>query len=183
MITVYLDMDGVLTDLDGMLAERAGMTREEVKDPANWAEAYQLSLDDGEALHWARIPPNSPGFHTLIRWCHERSINVEILTSYGQATVRDCGAQAHKSKVEWLTRNYLSEFQNKRITRFNGVQSWTQKKFYATSRSLLVDDQARNVFQFRDAGGRAILYNRERHSEFLAEFLTVIGEMKSCVVS
>lgn len=181
MIKVYFDMDGVLTDLDGMLSQKSGVPRSDLKDPVKWGEAYQKSFDEGQHGHWRDIPPNRlTEFKNIMRGCQLKGDVVEILTSYGETTRSDCGTQAHAGKVRWLTEHYREEFQDRVISCFNGVQSYTQKAFYATPHSLLVDDQERNVDAFRAAGGIAIKYDLLSHQAFVEELEVTLERMRRC---
>ena len=177
---VYFDMDGVLTDLNGMLAKKAGVERSAMADPAFRSEWIHRSLAEDQAAHWRDIPANRlKEFKAAMGWLRRiKGHDIEILTSYGQATLADCGAKAHAGKVGWLTAHYLEEFQERLITRFNGVQSCWQKKFFATPGSLLIDDQAENVEQWRSAGGVAILYDLEHHARFPTELEQALQELR-----
>ena len=178
MSTVYLDLDGVLTDLNGMLAKKAGVPREEMGDATLRTFWINKSTSEDQVAHWRDIPPNRvPEFRAIMSWLQLHRVNVEILTSYGIATMGDCGALAHAGKVKWLMEHYLTEFQDKMISRFNGAQECWQKQFYAMPGALLVDDQPENCEGFRAAGGRAILYDLTRHDDFVIEFERTILEM------
>jgi hypothetical protein len=177
MITVYFDMDGVLTDLDGMLAAKAGVHRDAMKDSAFRSTWINRSIGEDQVAHWRDIPANRHGeFRAVMSWLRLRGVTIEILTSYGLSTMGDCGALAHTGKVKWLTAHYLAEFQNKTISRFNGVQNCWQKQHFAAPTSILVDDQPENVAQWRAAGGVAVLYNLEHHDVFIDEFERIILE-------
>lgn len=178
MITVYFDMDGVLTDLDGMLAAKAGVHRDAMKDSAFRSLCINKSIAEDQVAHWRDIPANRHGeFRAVMSWLRLKDVTIEILTSYGLSTMADCGALAHAGKVKWLTAHYLAEFQDKTISRFNGVQNCWQKQHFATPTSILVDDQEENVEQWRAAGGRAIRYDLEHHDDFIEEFERLIQEM------
>lgn len=175
---VYFDMDGVLTDLDGMLAEKAGVPREAMKDRSLRSQWIVNSIEEDQVAHWRDIPPNrNDEFRAVMSWLRMKEVPIEILTSYGESTIVDCGALAHAGKVKWIMTYYLAEFRNSTIARFNGVQNCWQKQHYATSTSLLVDDQVENVEQWRAAGGRAILYDMEHHDDFIEEFERTVLEM------
>ena len=177
MLTVYFDMDGVLTDLDGWLAKKFRVETVSLVNREARGELLRRAVEYNPAFP-AELPQNRVlEFSAIMAWLKLRQVNVEILTSYGNASLGDCGAQAHVGKVQWLTRHYLAEFQTGAISRFNGVQNCWQKQLYATPRSLLVDDQPENCEQFRAAGGRAILYDLTRHDEFVTEFEKTIREM------
>lgn len=163
MTTVYFDMDGVLTDLDGWLATKFGVEVVSLADREARGALLRRAVEYNPAFP-AELPPNRLGeFRGIMRFLALKGYNNEILTSYGQAAQADLGAQSHVGKVRWLSAHYLSEFQDKVLTRFNGVQNCGQKALYANSSSLLIDDQIENVLDFIAAGGHAILYESNNH--------------------
>lgn len=165
MITVYFDMDGVLTDLDGWLAAKFGVEDVSLDDREVRGELIRRAVAIDPAFP-AQLPPNRPAeFRWIMRYAAMKGCTNEILTSYGQAAEADLGAQSHVGKVRWLNTYYLSEFQDKVLTRFNGVQNCGQKALYANEKSLLIDDQLENVLDFIAAGGHAVLYEPRDHAE------------------
>jgi len=162
---LYLDMDGVLSDLEGAVAEYGGVQIEALKDNdlRNSLIKERIALIGPD--HWTSLKPiNLELWKATIAKLSDR-VRIEILTSYGDQTVSDCGVEAHYGKVLWVQKTFQEEWESGEIASFNGVQFCEQKRFYATPYSFLIDDQKNTTSGFREEGGHAFLYRSDLHSE------------------
>lgn len=173
---VYFDMDGVLADLDGMLCVQGRTSRDALKDRSLREVLISKSVKADPSSHYRDIPASrNVEFKSLMRRLTESGVRVEILTSYGESAEPDRGVSAHAGKVAWLSAYYHSE--PPLISRFNGVQNCHQKQFFASPRSILVDDQEENIRQWKEAGGVGILYSIDRHEEAISELERALLEL------
>jgi hypothetical protein len=159
MLTVYFDMDGVLTDYDGQLAFEASVTRELLVADRSFRRAFENARKQrlGPA-HYMNIPPNDlEGFRSFIRELSKR-YSCEILTSYGDPAPSEGGCAAHEGKVAWLNQHYGDLLRDQIIQRFNGVSSCVQKGFFGRPDAFLIDDQEDNIASFAAKGGGVFHY-------------------------
>jgi 5'(3')-deoxyribonucleotidase len=140
MITLYLDMDGVLADfnkeytkLDPQRADRKRF-REAVMDYKIFTH-LEFMPDTQELLnHVSKL----------------RGIDVQILTSMGTHDPVQ-GNEAKSQKLTWLEKHNIPY-------KANFVRNKQEKANYATPNSILIDDSVGCISPFIAAGGHGILH-------------------------
>lgn len=140
MITLYLDMDGVLADFN----------KEYVKlDPEKQdRQRFRQAVMEYRIFEKLDYMPDAKELLNHVSKLHD--VRVEILTSMGTHDVAQ-GNQAMFQKMTWLqVRNipYLANF----------VRNKQEKSKYATPTSILIDDSVGCVSPFIAAGGHGILH-------------------------
>jgi hypothetical protein len=158
MITLYLDMDGVLCNFDK--AYRA--IDPEKADRKKFRDAvftYKI-FEDLEFM---------PDAQQLLNFVSKlEGINIEILTSMGTFDAVQ-GNAAKMQKMKWLDSKNIPY-------KPNFVRSKEEKAKYATPTSILIDDSIGCIKPFNVAGGTGILHTSARESiEQLARSLDIIS--------
>lgn len=152
--TIFLDLDGVCADLHARLAAIFGIT--------SWPPGvFDLSEITGlsraqlwgdprvqGASFWRELEP-TPFASAVVALC-EKHAPVVFLSG----TVLDPGSAA--GKMEWLARHFPKR-------PFLLGPSWA-KKHVARDGACLVDDSDRNVVEWIEEGGSAILFPRQWNS-------------------
>jgi len=140
MITLYLDMDGVLADFN----------KEYVKYDPEKADRkrFRSAVMDHNIFEKLDFMPDAL---QLIRHVSKlQNIRVEILTSMGTHEPQ----QAHQAmcqKTAWLKAKNIPY-------KANFVNNKAQKANYATPESILIDDSIGCISPFIAAGGHGILH-------------------------
>ena len=146
MITLYLDMDGVLCDF----ATTYRALRTYAKDGKRFRAAvmdYKI-FEDLDAM---------PDAHVLLNAVSKlKNVNVEILTSLGTHEP-DQAAAAKKQKLHWLKKYGISY-------KPNFVHSKEEKAKYATPTSILIDDSPGCISPFEREDGYGILHTSAEKS-------------------
>jgi hypothetical protein len=158
MITLYLDMDGVLCNFDK--AYRA--IDPEKADRKKFRDAvfmYKI-FEDLEFM---------PDAQELLNHVSKLSgITVEILTSMGTFDQIQ-GNAAKMQKMKWLDDRNIPY-------RPNFVRSKEEKAKYATPTRILIDDSVGCIKPFNVAGGHGILHTSSRESiEQLSRTIDIIS--------
>lgn len=146
MITLYLDMDGVLCDFDKAYRQ----IDPKKDDRVRFRDAVMIYriFEDLEFMPDARELLN----HVSI--LHD--VRVEILTSLGTFdTTR--GMQAKMQKMHWLEKHNIPY-------KPNFVHTKVEKAKYATPESILIDDSPGCITPFAAAGGHGILHTSAKES-------------------
>ena len=169
MRTLYLDMDGVLADLYGTLSREYGIPYEEVQTHGpHINKMYREWLDSFSCPSEAflSLPPLYPeDMRKLILDAHEAGVRVEILTHLGNESPN----QVEWAKYQWVDTHFHYLVHGGILTKVNCVREASDKTRFAREGALLLDDQLKNVTDFQQAGGRAVLYSAGSHPESLAE--------------
>jgi hypothetical protein len=142
MITLYLDMDGVLCNFDK--AYRA--LDPEKADRKRFREAVLVHriFEDLEFL---------PDTQELLNHVSKlNGIRVEILTSMGTFDVQQ-GEAAKIQKITWLNNHNIPY-------KPNFVRTKEEKSKYATPESILIDDSRGCIDPFVSKGGHGILHTK-----------------------
>jgi hypothetical protein len=162
MITVYLDMDGVICNFEEKFLPLRSPGRKYDK------EIFAKAVMEGkifEDLNWM------PNGQKLIN--HIRSIpgiNVEMLTSVGTQRAEQ-GAEAARQKKHWLSNNGIDFHPN-------FVRMFSEKKAYANPFTILIDDRPDCALPFTAAGGHGILYEDKHIDSALATLDEIVSQLK-----
>jgi len=142
MITLYLDMDGVLCNFDRAYRK----LDPEKADRKKFREAvftYKI-FEDLEFMHDTQ---------ELLNYVSKlENINIEILTSMGTYDEQQ-GNEAKMQKLHWLNKNNIPY-------RANFVRAKQEKANFAHDRAILVDDSIGCITPFAAKGGHAIHHSR-----------------------
>jgi len=142
MITLYLDMDGVLCNFDK--AYRA--IDPEKADRKKFRDAVFIHkiFEDLEFM---------PDTQELLNYVTKlENINIEILTSMGTFDV-DQGNEARTQKLRWLDKMNIPY-------KANFVRCKEEKSNYANDHTILVDDSIGCITPFVAKGGHGILHTK-----------------------
>ena len=146
MITLYLDMDGVLCNFDK--AYRA--IDPEKADRKKFREAvftYKI-FEDLEFM---------PDAQELLNYVSKlEDINIEILTSMGTYDAQQ-GNEAKYQKMYWLNKRNIPY-------KANFVRAKQEKADFAHDRAILVDDSSGCINPFNVKGGHGILHTKSSDS-------------------
>lgn len=141
MITLYLDMDGVLCDFNKAYT-KIDPNKEDRKKFRSAVMMHKIFEDldfmpDAKELlnHVAKL----------------RDVNIQILTSMGTHDPIQ-GAEAQRQKKVWLEKHGIGYFPN-------FVRNKEEKSKHATSTSILIDDSSGCIGPFIAAGGHGILHS------------------------
>lgn len=139
-LTLYLDMDGVISNFNEKYAEISP----ELPDRQRFASAV---LDHQIFLH---LKPMSDAKKLVEHVATLKNINIEILTSVGTFDV-ERGLQAKLQKRAWLDK-YNMFFTT------NFVRCKPEKANFANKNTILVDDSIGCIKPFNEKGGWGILH-------------------------
>ena len=142
MITLYLDMDGVLCNFD-----KAYRTFDPLKEDRKKFRSAVMDFHIFEDLEFM------PDAHELLNYVATlENINIEILTSMGTFD-KVQGNAAKAQKTVWLNTHNITH-------KPNFVRSKEEKAQYATEYTILVDDSIGCIKPFNGKGGHGILHTR-----------------------
>jgi hypothetical protein len=146
MITLYLDMDGVLCNFDK--AYRA-------YDPEkNDRKRFRKAVMDYHIFEDLEFMPDAQELLNYV--CKLDDLRVEILTSMGTFDAEQ-GNAAKYQKMKWLNSKNIPY-------RANFVRSKQEKAKYASPTNILVDDSIGCISPFNTAGGHGILHTKSSDS-------------------
>ena len=146
MITLFLDMDGVLCNFDK--AYRSLHTH------AADGKRFRAAVMDFHIFEDLEFMPDA---QELLNYVSKlEGINIEILTSLGTFDVHQ-GNQAKYQKMKWLSSKNIPY-------KANFVRSKEEKAQYATETSILVDDSIGCITPFNAKGGHGILHTKSSDS-------------------
>ena len=146
MITLYLDMDGVLCNFD----KAYRVYDPEKSDRKRFRQAvmdYHI-FEDLEFMHDAQ--------ELLNHVSRLNDVTVEILTSMGTFDVVQ-GNAAKFQKIKWLNSKNIPY-------KPNFVRSKEEKAQYATPESILIDDSIGCITPFNRANGNGILHTSAKET-------------------
>ena len=142
MITLYLDMDGVLCNFDK--AYRAFNPQKEDR------KKFQSAVLDYRIFEDLEFMPDTQELLNFVSKLD--NINIEILTSMGTFDIQQ-GESAKCQKIYWLNKHNIPY-------KPNFVRCKEEKAQYATETSILVDDSIGCITPFNAKGGHGIIHTR-----------------------
>jgi hypothetical protein len=161
MITLYLDMDGVVANFDK--AYRAYDPMKEDRKKFRSAVMDYKIFEDLEPM---------PNAQMLLRHVTMlRDVKIEMLTSKGTYDMAQ-GAEAQRQKHIWLKKHGIPY-------KANFVRSKEEKAQYATPMSILIDDSIGCIKPFNVAGGHGILHSDSSMRETLLLLDNIILQIRA----
>lgn len=161
MITLYLDMDGVVANFD-----KAYRMYDPNKEDR---KKFRSAVLDGKIFEDLEPMPNA---NILLSHVSSlRDVHVEMLTSMGTFDALQ-GAEAKRQKLVWLRKHNISY-------KPNFVRSKDEKAKYATPESILIDDSVGCIDPFIKAGGHGILHNDSTIRTTLMSLDTIILQLRA----
>ena len=142
MITLFLDMDGVLCNFDK--AYRSLRTH------ATDGKRFRAAVMEYQIFEDLEFMPDTQELLTYVSTIDD--INIEILTSLGTFDVQQ-GNQAKYQKMHWLNKHNIPY-------KPNFVRSKQEKANFAHDRAILVDDSPGCIDPFNAKGGHGILHTK-----------------------
>jgi hypothetical protein len=140
MITLYLDMDGVLADFNKAYTKIAT----NLEDP----KRFRTAVMDYHIFEDLEFMPDTHQLLNHVKKIHD--VNIEILTSMGTFNPEQ-GQAAKTQKLKWLDSHKIDY-------KANFVRSKIEKAEYATETSILIDDSVGCISPFIRKGGHGILH-------------------------
>ena len=141
MITLYLDMDGVLADF-----HKAYVKYDPDKSDR---KKFRSSVMDYKIFEDLDFMPDTQELLNHVSRLH--GIRIEILTSMGTHDPLQ-GEEAKRQKMKWLNKHNIPY-------KPNFVRAKQEKAQYATPTSILIDDSSGCIGPFIAAGGHGILHS------------------------
>jgi hypothetical protein len=161
MITLYLDMDGVIANFD--------KAYKSLRTYAPDGKRFRSAVMDYQIFEDLEMMPNAM---VLLRHVSLLSgVHIEMLTSLGTFESAQ-GAEAKRQKLLWLKKHNITY-------KANFVRSKGEKAKYATSTSILIDDSEGCITPFEQATGQAILYEDSKVREALASLDNIILQLRA----
>lgn len=142
MITLYLDMDGVLADFN----------KEYSKHDIQKVDRKRFRSAVLEHNIFEKLDFMSDAQELLNHVSHLKNVNIEILTSVGTHDPFQ-GNAAKQQKLIWLEKHNIPY-------KANFVRNKTEKSLYATPTSILIDDSPGCISPFIEKGGHGILHHK-----------------------
>lgn len=167
MVTVMLDLDGVMVDLDKFIHE---IFNRDYKDSVKDIGADVLWGKLGEIPHMFLNLDPMPNYKTLYNYLKSLEkanvIHLEILTSLPYSTNKL--VTARQDKIDWV-KQYL----DKDIVVNTVVGGAKKAKFVKTPTDILIDDMQKNIDAWNAAGARGILF--VNNSDTIAQLDRLLG--------
>lgn len=154
MITLYLDMDGVLANFEKRFKEIKSHHPDHIK----FRDAVMLHriFEDLEFM---------PDTQELLNHVSKlNKVNIEILTSMGTFDTQR-GFEAKTQKIHWLNKHNIPY-------KANFVRTKAEKARYATPTSILIDDSVGCITPFNIAGGHGILHTKSSETIGILDNIT-----------
>ena len=163
MITLYLDMDGVLCNFDKAYR---------VYDPEkNDRKKFRSSVMDGKIFENLEFMPNGRNVLDFVDTFRDRhNVKIEILTSMGTFD-KEQGAEAKRQKLVWLEKQGITY-------PANFSRSKDEKALYAHQYAILFDDSIGCIEPFIQKGGHGIHHSDEEFKLSLFNFTRKVCELR-----
>jgi 5'(3')-deoxyribonucleotidase len=152
---IYLDMDGVIADFDKKYKELYNIAPRDADTYKTFDKFFTTFIAERQFAKLDLMPDAME----LINYLRSLPIPTEILSSTSSEK-RD--AEIREQKVEWLHKHNLT-------FPINLVPGKRLKRNFSNPNSILIDDTAQNIDQWRAEGGVGILHT---------DALTTIGILK-----
>lgn len=162
MITLYLDMDGVVANFDK--AYRA-------YDPTNVYDRKKFRSAVMEQKIFEDLEPMPNANILLSHVASLRNVHIEMLTSMGTHDPAQ-GAEAKRQKMVWLRKHNIRY-------KANFVRNKEEKAKYATPESILIDDSVGCIEPFVKESGHGILHNDATIRNTLMSLDTIILQLRA----
>lgn len=152
--TIFLDIDGVLADFVGGVCQLYGRNRSDViqaMEPGNW-DGLPDALGTTEDEMWRRIDSAGSDFWAglpLLPWARTLAKECEAIADVYLATTPSRYPGSLSGKLRWIKAFGTHE---------RRYVMTPHKHLLAGPKRLLIDDKDRNVKEFWDAGGQAVLF-------------------------
>ncbi|MBN1663964.1 MAG: hypothetical protein JW943_10215 [Deltaproteobacteria bacterium] len=155
--TIYLDMDGVCTDFASAGIQANG--HEPSRVFFTWDQSFRGEFHPYKVMgidrdtYWNAIAQKGEAFWVNLREYEWYPELMNSLSRMGKVIFLTSGAYAPWSlsgKLKWLQYRFGHDFQSYIFT--------SAKYLLANPRSILIDDYENNVDEFRQNGGKAILF-------------------------
>lgn len=155
---IYLDMDGVIADFDKRYKELYNIAPKDADTYKTFDKFFTTFIAERQFAELDLMPDAL----LLINYLKSLSIPTEILSSTSSEK-RD--AEIREQKTEWLHKHNLT-------FPINLVPGKRLKRNFSNPNSILIDDTAQNIDQWRAEGGVGILHT---------DAITTIGILKMYV--
>ncbi|WP_052402612.1 hypothetical protein [Methanococcoides methylutens] len=156
---IYLDMDNVITDFNYTCNS---ISSDLVKLHSFDRHEFWKVIGSQGISFWSEMPWKRDG-KELVDYL--LNYNTTILSAHPNPKRGSVVEFSKKGKYDWLAREIGKDFADKAI-----ICRRSEKKMYSTPNCILVDDNAENIENWKDAGGIGILH-------FAAE--NTIGKLRS----
>lgn len=143
MITLYLDMDGVLADFNKAYTSLRTGAEDNPK-------RFRSAVMDHKIFEDLDFLPDTQELLNHVSRLH--GVKIEILTSMGTFNPEQ-GHEAKMQKLKWLNDKNIPY-------PANFVRTKTEKANYATPDSILIDDSVGCISPFIRKGGHGILHTK-----------------------
>lgn len=159
MITLYLDMDGVLADFNKEYTKFDPQKEDRKK--------FREAVIQHQIFMKLDFMPDAQELLNHVSRLH--GVNVEILTSMGTHDPFQAES-AKQQKLVWLAKMNIPY-------KANFVNDKQGKAKYATPRSILIDDSVGCISPFNEAGGHGILHTNASNTNRILD--SVLLQLRS----